>query len=55
MPASHAVLQDREGRWALCFERLLDQPPERVWSAFNLNCQERFGIAARDATPPPQL
>src|SRR5260370_41970718 len=33
MPDSHAVLQDRDGRWALCFERLLGQPPERVWSA----------------------
>jgi uncharacterized protein YndB with AHSA1/START domain len=33
MPASHAVLQDHEGRWALRFERRLEQPPERVWSA----------------------
>ena len=33
MPGGHAVLQDRDGRWALCFERRLGQPPERVWSA----------------------
>ncbi len=33
MPGSNAVLQGRDGRWALCFERLLGQPPERVWSA----------------------
>jgi len=55
MPGSRAVLQEREGRRALCFECLLDQPPERVWSALNSGYRERFGIAARDATPPPQL
>jgi uncharacterized protein YndB with AHSA1/START domain len=38
---SHAVLQEREGRWALCFERLLEQPPERVWGALT-NHDELF-------------
>jgi len=31
--AGHAVLRERHGRSALCFERLLAHPPERVWSA----------------------
>jgi uncharacterized protein YndB with AHSA1/START domain len=31
----HAVLQDREGRPALLFERLLAHSPERVWRALS--------------------
>jgi uncharacterized protein YndB with AHSA1/START domain len=30
---SHAVLKDLEGRSALCFERTIGYPPERVWQA----------------------
>jgi uncharacterized protein YndB with AHSA1/START domain len=34
MPADgHAVLKQLEGRFALCFERTLPHPPERVWRA----------------------
>jgi uncharacterized protein YndB with AHSA1/START domain len=34
MPAdSHAVLEQLEGRFALCFERSLSHPPQRVWRA----------------------
>ncbi len=114
MPGSDAVLQERDGRWALCFERLLGEPPERVWRALttheelfdwhptpsriasrpratppagtfcldalssslagvsrpqrgagprvpdgwselNSDYQERFGISARESTPPPPL
>ena len=34
MPVSaDAILQDRDGRSVLRFERALRQPPERVWSA----------------------
>lgn len=31
--ASHATLQQRDGRAALLFERVLAHPPERVWRA----------------------
>jgi uncharacterized protein YndB with AHSA1/START domain len=30
---SHAILQERDGRTALLFERVLTHPPERVWRA----------------------
>ena len=34
MPSeSHAVLRDEDGRHALVFERVLADPPERVWRA----------------------
>jgi uncharacterized protein YndB with AHSA1/START domain len=32
-PDRHAALEERDGRSALRFERLLPHPPERVWSA----------------------
>jgi uncharacterized protein YndB with AHSA1/START domain len=33
MPDRHAVLSERDGRAVLRFERVLAQPPERVWRA----------------------
>jgi len=34
MPSdSHAIVQNRDGRTVLLFERVLAHPPERVWSA----------------------
>jgi uncharacterized protein YndB with AHSA1/START domain len=33
MPAADAILEDRDGRVVLRFERTLRHPPERVWAA----------------------
>jgi hypothetical protein len=53
MAPQPAALQIDGDRHALRFERLLSQPPERVWSALNHDYERRFGIPADQATPPP--
>lgn len=47
MPDEHAVLVEHEGRLTLRFQRLLPQPPERVWLALT----EREQLSAWHPTP----
>jgi uncharacterized protein YndB with AHSA1/START domain len=47
MPAEHAVLLERDGRFVLRFERLLAHSPERVWRALT----ERSELDAWHPTP----
>jgi uncharacterized protein YndB with AHSA1/START domain len=34
---THAILRELEGRSALCFERALPYPPERIWRALTVH------------------
>jgi uncharacterized protein YndB with AHSA1/START domain len=62
MPAGeHAVLQDRDGRYALIFERMLAHPPERVWSALVTDAEladwhpTPFALSPSAAAPGSQI